>query len=170
MKNFILTGLLLISTFPLYSQDFDFELEPNFETTADVTAATENYLTAAKWLISSPHDPDNSDWKKVGAYTLAWISATDSFGVTLSQEMLSFSEDNSSLLLIFTAAWGIHALENPEDLDDPAACCFAAITVVLDYAESNESSLENSRSLRKLQRLQRKGELEEWAVDVIPKR
>ena len=102
-------------------------------------------LRLAKWYLEQPVNPEDMTQRQVFTFILMWMSSTDEFSFTISDNA---AIESPELLKAYMAAMTEHAIEFNVNKTDEAMYCEVMLQV-LDYYKRNKETLGTVESMEK---------------------
>src|SRR5688572_22517769 len=101
---FVTNATLLAQTSPL--------LDKVPSTKEEFVASEKKVISTINWLEDTPLDQDTEKRKSQYALLMGWLTNSPTVTIELDALVVSFTEKNSDLLMIFMGGWTKFCLEN----------------------------------------------------------
>lgn len=156
MKTIFLITCTLLFSLGIQAQDFKVPKRIKLDKAEDYAKYEKDVLKAIRWIKNTPVNEQKAKRKEVSAFLIKWISGAPNVTITVDMRVSPYAE-NGECFMMFMAGWTEYALTIKDDSKMEGA--YAGTIAVLDFHKKNREELGKIRSIKKLEKKRRKGEL-----------
>ena len=132
-------------------------------TKEEFVASEKNLISIINWLENTPLNQQPDLRKNNYAYLVAWLTNSPTVSIEINSEIITFTEKNSDLLIIFMGGWAKYTLENNYSTDVVKGTLAGIRSAIKVY--NKNIGIKKDKEMDKLIALDTKGELEKWISD-----
>lgn len=160
-KYYFLLSFLMVLLCAGYSVAQSFEVPQRYEFTGkeDYARYHDQIIAAAVWLENTPLREEPEKRQQVNAFVFQWLSGSPEVSVELQEYVLTFSEKNPQLLLVFLGGWIRYQLEHPAEKEKMKFHTAGIESVLRAY---EKGGARRDKNVEKLLKFRNKGKLEGW--------
>lgn len=161
MKTIILTFILTIISFGLFSQEFEVPKNYNLKKDADYAKYENDIIKCVDWLINTPINQQKTKRKEANAFLIKWLEGSPNVTIEIKPNIVNFLESSPDLLIIFMGGWAKNSLET-RNFTDNVAGSLAGIEAVIEFYTKNKEFLKKEKNIEKYIKMKEKGSLKAY--------
>ena len=161
LSFFVMTALLTCTQ--AIAQNYDTSTLP--KTKEEFVKSEPDFISAAKWLETTPLGTDNDKRKQMNAWVLAWLVNSPTVTVEVSGGLTKLFNKNNDLLGVFMAGYVRYCLENNYSKDKLKGTVAGVKSAINCYNLGGD--IKKDKSLKNAIDADKNGTLEDWVKQVI---
>jgi hypothetical protein len=169
MKKSILKSMLAFSLLlSLHTTAQDLQLPKLPETKEEFINSEKDFITAEKWLETTPVGT-NMDYRKLAdAWVIAWLINSPTVTVGVRASIMKAFDKNKQLTGLFMAGYGRYCLENNYSKEELKGATAGLKAVFNCYLLGGD--IKKDKGLEKLIEQDKDGKLEDWVKEAMAKK
>jgi hypothetical protein len=154
--------LFMLSCLFTNAQDFEAWNAIKFTDATDYKAYEGTIAEISNYILRTPHNGNDENQKIAFRTLITWMSGTPDYSFAVDQSIAELMKNNDDVLGVYMAAMAQWSLGNKAKAKDLRALKLNAFITLLNYCESAENQMKQTKALKKAIAAKNEGTLEKY--------